>query len=178
MKALAVAEDLDETLARAQAGDSAAFDDLVRHHQAMVFSLALHSLRSRPAAEDVAQDVFVELYRSLPRLESAAHAAGWLRRVTCHRCIDELRRPRCRFELATGTLPDRAEPPASPEPFLEARLRELVAGLPPVPRMVVILRYQEELEPSDIADALKMSINTVKSHLRRSIDTLRKGLTS
>jgi RNA polymerase sigma-70 factor (ECF subfamily) len=50
--------------------------------------------------------------------------------------------------------------------------------LPPVPRMVVILRYQEELEPSDIADALKMSINTVKSHLRRSIDTLRKGLTS
>ena len=68
--ALAVTADLDETLARAQDGDPAAFATFVRHHQAMVFSLALHALRSRPAAEDLAQEVFVELYRNLARLES------------------------------------------------------------------------------------------------------------
>ena len=73
----------------------------------MVFSLAVHALRSRPAAEDLAQEVFVELYRNLARLESAAHVAAWLRRVTSHRCIDELRRPRRRLEVFTDALPDR-----------------------------------------------------------------------
>jgi RNA polymerase sigma-70 factor (ECF subfamily) len=174
--ALAVAEDLDQTLARARDGDPVAFAALVRRHQAMVFSFALHALRSRPAAEDVAQEVFVELYRSLARLESAAHVAAWLRRVTSHRCIDELRRPRRRLEMTTDAPPERGEMPAAPEPFLEERLRRLVGELPPVGRMVVVLRYQEELEPSEIADALKMSINTVKSHLRRSLAALRKGL--
>ena len=140
----------------------------------VVFSLAFHTLRSRPAAEDLTQDVFVEFYRCLGRMESAAHVEAWLRRVTSHRCIDELRRPRHRLELATDALPDRGELPASPEPFLEERLRMLVTGLPPHARMVVVLRYQEELEPSEIADALNMSINTVKSHLRRSIATLRR----
>ena len=174
--ALAVADDLDQTLARARDGDPTAFATLVRQYQAMVFSLALHALRSRPAAEDLAQEVFVELYRSLPRLESAAHVAAWLRRVTSHRCIDELRRPRRRLELTTDVLPDRGEMPAACEPFLEERLRRLVGELPPDARMVVVLRYQEELEPSEIAGLLKMSIDTVKSHLRRSLAMLRKGL--
>ena len=174
--ALAVAEDLDQTLARAQEGDPAAFATFVRHHQAMVFSLALHALHSRPAAEDLAQEVFVELYRNLAKLESAAHAAAWLRRVTSHRCIDELRRPRRRLEVFTDVLPDRGEMPVAPEPFLAGRLRRLVGELAPVARMVVVLRYQEELEPSEIADVLEMSINTVKNHLRRSLAALRKGL--
>jgi RNA polymerase sigma-70 factor (ECF subfamily) len=174
--ALAVSDDLDQALALARDGNPAAFAAIVRRHQAMVFSLAFHSLRSRPAAEDLTQDVFVEFYRCLRRMESAAHVEAWLRRVTSHRCIDELRRPRHRLELATDALPDRGELPASPEPFLEERLRMLVTGLPPHARMVVVLRYQEELEPSEIADALNMSINTVKSHLRRSIATLRKAL--
>jgi RNA polymerase sigma-70 factor (ECF subfamily) len=174
--ALAVAEDLDQALARAQEGDPAAFATFVRYHQAMVFSLAVHALRSRPAAEDLAQEVFVELYRNLAKLESAAHAAAWLRRVTSHRCIDELRRPRRRLEVFTDVLPDRGEMPVAPEPFLAGRLRRLVGELRPVARMVVVLRYQEELEPSEIADVLEMSINTVKSHLRRSLAALRKGL--
>jgi RNA polymerase sigma-70 factor (ECF subfamily) len=142
----------------------------------MVFSLALHALRSRPAAEDLAQEVFVELYRNLARLESAAHVVAWLRRVTSHRCIDELRRPRHRVEVFTDALPDRGETPVPPEPFLTGRLRRLVGELSPVARLIVVLRYQEDLEPSEIADALKMSINTVKSHLRRSLAALRKGL--
>ena len=174
--ALTVSDDLDDALALARDGNPAAFAAIVRRHQAMVFSLALHTLRSRPAAEDLTQEVFVEFYRSLGRMQSASHLEAWLRRVTSHRCIDELRRPRLRLELATGTLPDRGQLPASPEPFLEERLRILLAELPPHARMVVVLRYQEELEPSEIADALNMSVNTVKSHLRRSIATLRKAL--
>jgi RNA polymerase sigma-70 factor (ECF subfamily) len=172
----ALSVDFDQTLFQARDGDATAFAALVRRHQSMVFSLALHVLRNRTAAEDLAQDVFLELYRSLGRLESAAHVVAWLRRVTSHRCIDELRRVRHRMELQMDVIPDRGESPSSPELFLEGRLRDLVAELPENARMVMVLRYQEELDPSEIAEALDMSINTVKSHLRRSLAALREAL--
>jgi RNA polymerase sigma-70 factor (ECF subfamily) len=166
----------DETLARAQAGDATAFAALVRQHQSMVFSLALHSLRSRPAAEDLAQEVFLELYRALGRLESAAHVISWLRRVTTHRCIDEIRRRRVRPEYGMDTLPEQGASPRSRELFLEGRLQDVIATLPARARMVVVLRYQEELDPAEIAQTLRMPINTVKSHLRRSLAALRARL--
>lgn len=174
--AQASAADDDHTLALARGGDARAFAVLVRQHQAMVFSLALHVLQSRAAAEDLAQEVFLELYRNLQRIESAAHVMWWLRRVTSHRCIDELRRLRHRMELPMETVPDRGTSPRPREPFLEERLQQLVATLAPRARMVVVLRYQEELEPSEIAEALNMPVNTVKSHLRRSLAALRAGL--
>ena len=169
--------DADQTLSLARDGDASAFAALVRRHQSMVFSLALHVLRNRAAAEDLAQEVFLELYRSLGRLESAAHVMSWLRRVTSHRCIDELRRARHRMELQTDELPEQGAAPPSKEVFLEGRLRDLVAELPDNARMVMVLRFQEEMDPSEIADTLKMSINTVKSHLRRSLAALRTALT-
>ena len=168
--------DRDDTLARARGGDAAAFASLVRQHQSMVFSLALHMLRSRPAAEDLAQEVFLELYRSLPRIESGAHATSWLRKVTSHRCIDEIRRRQHRPELQVEELPERGAAPVARELFLEERVQRLLAGLPPRARMVVVLRVQEELEPSEIAEALEMPVNTVKSHLRRSLIVLRAKL--
>jgi RNA polymerase sigma-70 factor (ECF subfamily) len=168
--------DHDHTLALARGGDATAFATIVRRHQSMVFSLALNVLRSRVAAEDLAQDVFLELYRNLCRIESPAHVTSWLRRVTSHRCIDELRRVRHRMELQVDTVPDRGVSPPSRELFLEGRLRQLVSSLPPRARIVVVLRYQEELEPSEIAETLDMPVNTVKSHLRRSIAVLRAGL--
>jgi len=168
--------DREETLALARNGDQAAFARLIRQHQAMVFSLALHALRSRAAAEDLAQEVFLDLFRHLARIESSAHATAWLRRVTSHRCIDEIRRRRHRPELAVEVVPDRGVAPVAREFFVEERLQSLVATLPPRARMVVVLRFQEELDPTEIADALNMPLNTVKSHLRRSLNVLRARL--
>ena len=68
------------------------FAGLVGQHQSMVFSIALHFLRDRPAAEELAQDVFLQLHHSMAELESADHVTFWLRRVTSHRCIDHARR--------------------------------------------------------------------------------------
>jgi RNA polymerase sigma-70 factor (ECF subfamily) len=168
--------DHDDTLALARAGDGTAFAAIVRRHQSMVFSLALHVLRSRAAAEDLAQEVFLDLFRNLQRIESTAHANSWLRRVTSHRCIDELRRRRHRVELPIDVVPDRGASSPPRELFLEGRLQQLVAKLPPRARIVIVLRYQEELEPLEIAEALDMPVNTVKSHLRRSLAALRAGL--
>ena len=168
--------DHDQTLALARGGDVVAFAAMVRRHQSMVFSLALHALRNRSAAEDLAQDVLLKLYRNLARIESDAHVVAWLRRVTSHCCIDELRRLRHRMERAMDTVPDRGAAPRVRELFLESRLEQLVMGLPPRARMVIVLRYQEELDPSDIAGVLDMPVNTVKSDLRRSLAVLRTGL--
>jgi RNA polymerase sigma-70 factor (ECF subfamily) len=173
---LAAAAGSQDLLARAKAGDETAFAALIRRHQNMVFSVALHMLRSRPAAEDLAQEVFLELYRSLDRLESEAHVLSWLRRVASHRCIDEIRRRNHRQEYATDTLPDPGHSPQTREVFVAERLQALVAELPVNARMVVVLRYQEEMEPTEIAEALEMPVNTVKSHLRRSILALRERL--
>jgi RNA polymerase sigma-70 factor (ECF subfamily) len=168
--------DRDDALARARSGDATAFATLVRQYQAMVFSLALHMLRSRTAAEDLAQDVFIELYRNVGRIESGAHATAWLRKVTSHRCIDEIRRRQHRPELQVEEMPEAVAAPVARDLFLEDRVQRLLVGLPPRARMVIVLRFQEELEPAEIADALDMPVNTVKSHLRRSLAVLRAKL--
>ena len=165
-----------DLLTQAKTGDQAAFAALVRRHQNMVFSVALHMLRSRPAAEDLAQEVFLELYRSLAKLESDAHVVSWLRRVASHRCIDEIRRRNHRPEFPTDALPDPGHAPQTREVFVAEKLQALVADLPARARMVVVLRFQEEMDPTEIAQTLDMPVNTVKSHLRRSLAALRERL--
>ncbi|HXS98392.1 MAG TPA: sigma-70 family RNA polymerase sigma factor [Candidatus Limnocylindrales bacterium] len=152
------------------------FDSLVREHQAMVFSVALHFLRDRAVAEEVAQEVFLSLHRNLGSIESDSHARYWLRKVTVQRSIDEGRR---RKRQSNVSLEDVAEPisGARPgDPMLQEMLRRLVATLPEAPRMVMILRYQEDLDPGDIAELMNMPVATVKSHLQRSLALLREKL--
>jgi RNA polymerase sigma-70 factor (ECF subfamily) len=169
----AVSVERPDALSLAKTGDQAAFASLVHRHQHMVFSLAFHMLRRRTAAEDVAQEVFLELYRSLHKLASDTHLVSWLRRVTSHRSIDEIRRRHHTMELPTDAFPDEGHAPEASEILTADRLRALVAALPEPARIVVVLRYQEEMEPAEIAATLSMPVNTVKSHLRRSITALR-----
>jgi len=165
----------EELLTRALAGEAVAFGMLVRAHQACVYSLALRMLSDRHEAEDLAQEVFLGLHRNLASVESAAHLEFWLRKVTLNRAIDRLRRrPRNDLSLEdAGVLISEA---TDSDPLLQRRLRALLTQLPPAPRAVVLLRYQEDLNPNEIARTLNMSINTVKSHLKRSLATLRERL--
>jgi RNA polymerase sigma-70 factor (ECF subfamily) len=165
-------------LTRALGGERAAFAALVLGHQRAVYSLALRMLGDRHAAEDLAQDVFLQLYRNLAAVSSEGHLRFWLRKVTMHRAIDRLRRePRHEVTaLADAELP-ASEAPAA-DPILDRRLRQLLAELPPAARAVLLLRYQEDLDPVDIARTLRMPVNTVKSHLKRSLAELRERITS
>jgi len=72
----------EETLSKAAKGDESAFADIVREHQAMVFSLAHHFLHNRALTEELAQEVFLALYQSLAAIQSPAHLKFWLRKVT------------------------------------------------------------------------------------------------
>ncbi len=152
------------------------FAEIVRHHQSMVFSIALHFLADRSAAEELAQDVFLQLHRTLPSLKSEDHMKFWLRKVTAHRCIDYQRRRRAP-QISLEDAPEPVASTHSADPFLERRVRQLIATLPEKPRMVVILRYQEDMSPEDIAQTLAMPLATVKSHLQRSLAILREKMT-
>lgn len=166
----------DELLAQARAGSESAFAALVREHQAMVFGVAYHFLQCRAQAEELAQDVFLALHQNLPRVESARHLVFWLRRVTSNRCIDWVRSPQRRRELPIDGVREPSATPRFDDPLLGELLRTVVAELPPHPRMVVTLRFQEDLDLSEIAAIIDMPVNTVKSHLRRSMDALRRKL--
>ncbi len=154
-------------------GNQAAFAEVVREYQSMVYSLAFHFLRDGARAEELAQEVFLELYQNVNKMESAAHAKNWLRKVTSFRCIDLTRRLKVRRHCSLEEAPEPSVNPDSRDPFLRKRLGTLVCSLPARSRMVVILRYQEGMELAEVARTLDMPLNTVKSHLQRSLSLLR-----
>ena len=157
--------------------DVGGFTQLMLEHQAMVFSLAFHFLQNRASAEDLTQEVFLGLYRNLHTIRSSAHVKHWLRQATSRRCIDFGRKARLRRFLSLGDVPEPATELRLADPSMARRLQTLVATLPPKQRMTVVLRYQEDLEPTEIAAVLRLPLNTVKSSLRRSLELLRKKLT-
>jgi len=165
---------LERALARARAGETHAFRELVHAHQGSVYSLALRLLGVREDAQELAQDVFMLLHRHLGSIVSAPHLHFWLRRTVCHRAIDRLRRRRSAIvALPLDAAAQLEAPTHSDDPLRDRRLRQLIAQLPPVPRAVLLLRYQEDLDPPQIARVLGLALNTVKSHLKRSLALLR-----
>jgi len=149
------------------------FAELVREHQAMVFSIAFHFLHDSAVAEELSQDVFLSLYRELPRLESPSHVKFWLRKVISHRAMDYMRTIRRRRELALEQIPEPIGDAKLADPLLEASVRKLVASLPHQARMIVVLRYQEDMEPHEIGKVVGLPTATVKSRLHRSLAVLR-----
>jgi len=153
------------------------FRNLIETHQRMVFSLALRILGDYATAEEVAQDVFLELHRSGERLESEDHIRFWLRRTAKHRAIDAIRRKSNRPEADADEWmeQDYAAPPSnSLNVSTEARLESLLRTLPDGLRAAIILRYQEDMLPDEIAAVLGQSQASVKSQLHRGLTLLRR----
>src|SRR5437016_13513197 len=132
----------EEILRRAQGGDADAFAALISDHQSMVFSIAWRFFADRHRGEEIAQDVFFQLYRNLAKIASRAHLLFWLRQVTSRRCIDEARRAGPR-RVSLDDAPDVPMAPAAGDPLVSRRLRQMVAALPERQRLPVTLRYQE-----------------------------------
>jgi len=154
------------------------FEQLVDEHQSMVFSLAWRLTGDRGLAEELAQDVFLELDRHLPNLGSANHARYWLRQVTLHRATDALRRKRTKAaSLGTDVWEELEERhgfmEADSESPLGMRVEEMLARLPEPQRAAIVLRYQEDLSPDEIAVMLRAPVATVKSNLQRGLKLLR-----
>jgi len=167
---------LEAALARAVRGEETAFAEIIREHQSMVFSIAWHYLGDRSLAEDVAQEVFLELYQRLATIQSAAHLTFWLRRVAVHRSFDQGRKRLNRREQELEGIAEPSVERSGSDVMLHRRVRQTLSALPEKQRMVLVLRYQEDLGPGEIAELMNMPVNTVKSTLHRTLEEMRKRL--
>ncbi len=171
------------------AGDASAFDMLVERYKLKIINTAYGMLQSREDAYDIAQEVFLKLYRKIASFSGDASLDTWLYRVTVNACVDELRKRGRRvqtlpLEVETDeesyALPI-ADVSAAPENVVlrkEQRqvLLNAIGRLPEKYRTVLVLREFEDLEYEAIAEALDISIGTVKSRLNRAREKLRNFL--
>ena len=172
------------------AGDEQAFEALVLRYQVPIFNFICHCLNDYDLASDITQQVFLQLYISMPTLRTGDPLKAWLFQVARNRCLDELRRKRAIHfsDLETTTGDDDLSPLAIlpdngplPEELAEHRdlqqaLRQAIDTLPPKFRSVVLLRYAGQLSFSEIGKALSMPEATAKTYFQRSRPLLRVAL--
>jgi RNA polymerase sigma-70 factor (ECF subfamily) len=152
----------------------AEFESAVHEHQGMVYSIACNYFRNDAIAEEIAQDVFLQLFESRLSVEFGSHCVAWLRRSTVHRCIDTLRRSSFRNEIQMDELPEVPVDVPETDPLLQERLQRLVASLPETPRAVLVLRFGEDMDADEIGQILQMPVRTVWSHLQRATALIRE----
>jgi RNA polymerase sigma factor (sigma-70 family) len=183
----------DGILARQSiAGDQRAFEILVQRYSTPLFNFICRFLGDYDQACDILQQVFLQLYISLPNLRTGDPLKAWLFQVARNRCLDELRRKHAIHfsELEPLSDDDELSPLATmpdtdplPEELAERRdlqqcLQKAIHTLPPKFRSVVLLRYAGQLSFSEIGQALKMPEATAKTYFQRAKPLLRAALTT
>jgi RNA polymerase sigma factor (sigma-70 family) len=173
-------------------GDEQAFEGLYKRYRPALFKFIFNMLREYDLSCDILQQVFLQLYISLPTLKTDKSFKSWLFQVARNRCLDELRRKRVvRFsELDTYNEEEEVEmftfvqdPCPLPEEIAERhdvrdRLMSAITSLPPRFRSVVFLRYSKQLTFPEIGRTLGMPEATAKTYFSRAKPLLRASLTS
>lgn len=169
------------------AGDAAAFERLVERHQRLVVGTAARMLGNNSDAEDIAQQVFVRVWKSAKRYVARAKFTTWLLKITRNLVFNELRRRSRHAQVPLQTESEEEERPlrddraVTPDAsLLEQELQQAIdaaiAQLPETQRLAVILRRYEELSYEEIAETLDQSVSAVKSLLFRARTDLRASL--
>jgi RNA polymerase sigma-70 factor (ECF subfamily) len=170
-----------DLISRCRAGDDGAFAALYDRHKNLVYRTAILMLDDPQDAEDVLQEVFIRVYRSLASYDPSKGAfTTWLHRVTVNTCLNRRRhRQRGPRLLSMGQVePGRlAQEPPSVERVAEDRaMQRALRGLSDKLRATVVLRYGWDLSYAEIAQVLDLPIGTVKSRLHQALTTLRAEL--
>jgi RNA polymerase sigma-70 factor (ECF subfamily) len=164
---------------RCRRGDEGGYQALVDEHTRLVFALIARVIPDRSRTEDAAQDVFLRIYRGLPYFRGESRLSTWIYRIVANVCAQEqARRP------AAASLDDDRRRPATPAAAdrqfsdleLRERLEKAIARLPPNQRLLVAAHYLEGVQYEDLAEALNLPMGTVKTHLYRAKQQLRRML--
>jgi RNA polymerase sigma-70 factor (ECF subfamily) len=159
-------------VALAAGGDRGAFCELVVRRQSWVRNLLRRLSRDPALADDLAQQVFLKAWRSLPQLKSPGAFAGWLRRLAINTWLAEIR-----TAPPLVPVPDPAElaeaPTFRPMAAEQLDLNRALAQLSPEERLCVVLAYDEGMSHGEICATTSLPLGTVKSHIRRGAQRLR-----
>jgi RNA polymerase sigma-70 factor (ECF subfamily) len=172
------------------AGDEQACADLVGSHQRMVYQLALHLLADHNEALDLSQEVFLQVFRTLPRFRAQSSLRTWIYRIVVNQAKNRQRWWRRRHRasqvsldehvLAHGELPANGNGISPDRVFgqreLAARLKDALLGLPFDQRTAIVLREIDGLSYEEIAFSQGVAVGTVKSRLARAREILRAEL--
>jgi len=190
--AMAGAEFTDaEVMLRVKAGDESAFDFLVQKYRRPLVSFMYRMARNTAAAEDLAQEVFLRVYRSRQTYEASAKFTTWLYRIATNLAVNHARdtrkeRPEVMVSLdepdeETGTTMDVADSTITAEEAIVRRerlaaIRNKVEALPERQRLAVLMHKYQQMDYKQIAEVLKLSESATKSLLFRAYESLREQL--
>jgi len=168
-------------------GDTSAFEKVIERHQALVAGTAARMLGSNSDVEDIAQQVFIRVWKSARRYVPRAKFTTWLLKITRNLVFNELRRAKRRAHVPLQSEPGAEEIPlkdeTNPAPDaslledeLQRAIEEAIMQLPESQRMALVLRRYEQLSYEEIAEVLDLSVPAVKSVLFRARTELRSRL--
>lgn len=171
----------------AREGDRVAFRMIFDGHRQRVFSLAYRYLRNQADAEDVLQDTFIKAYHGLAlyRAEKSLNFSAWLNKICVNASIDSLRKNRGRNlqPLEPEEVANMPAPSHSSDPEISTRNKEIrehvdraLSKLPPRQRMIFTLRHYQDFSIREIAESLDSTEGSVKKHLFRAVESLKKRL--
>jgi RNA polymerase sigma-70 factor, ECF subfamily len=167
---------IDALIERCLRGDQVAWEQIVKQHWRKVFNVAYKFVGSHEQAEDLTQDIFLKIFKSLETFDRRANFQTWLISVSRNLCIDHYRSVRKERQTIDRevTAEDVSPVSATVSPLaalenrdLAALLRQALQGLPQSLRMAVLLRDIQELSYQEIADRLRLPEGTVKSRINR-----------
>ncbi len=169
-------------------GDTSAFEELIQRHQALVAGTVARMLSSNSDVEDIAQQVFIRVWKSARRYVPRAKFTTWLLKITRNLVFNELRRTKRHAHVPLQSEPGAEDPPVKDETnlapdasLLESELQrtieEAILQLPETQRMALVLRRYEQMSYEQIAEVLDLSVPAVKSVLFRARSELRARLT-
>lgn len=170
-------EDDERLIAKVQEGDLYSFDHLVKKYQRKIYFLAYRMLKNHDAADDIAQETFINAYSSIKSFKLGYSFYTWLYRICMNLSINYLKRqkfviPESQFEEEVSPLEKKtnSEDPLSllVEKEQERKIEQAIDSLPPKYKAVFILRVYEDLSYEEIAQTLKISLGTVMSRLFRA----------
>jgi RNA polymerase sigma-70 factor (ECF subfamily) len=188
---MAIRNDPDaELMLRVKQGDVHAFEQLVEKYKQPVVNLIARTLNDPSEAEDIAQNVFIQVYKSAPRYKVSARFSTWLYTIARNLSLNEIRRrsrrPADSIEQSAGGEDalvrqfEDVRSPAAPESLLqnelELKIQEALQQLPENQRTAILLCRQEELSYEEIARVLGCSLSATKSLIHRGRETLKQRL--
>lgn len=180
--------DEKELIKQAKSGNLKAYEEIIGLYEKKVFSTIYYMVKNDNEVEDIAQEVFIKIYKNLSNFKEESSLYTWIYRITVNVCIDELKKRKKvvyldeKIDTKDGEvelqLPDDSKSPTdiAEDNDLKDRLEKCIRKLPESQRMMIILRDIKGFTYMEIAEIMKMNLGTVKSKINRARASLKELL--